>query len=124
MNWKFQSDQPIYTQLIEQMKIAIASGTYAPGERLPSVRELSVQAGVNPNTMQRALGVLEQEGLVHSQRTSGRFVTEERAMIKDAKWSLAQVQVQKFLSAMKQLGYAPGEIVAMLQGELKGGIEQ
>ena len=78
MKWQFSNDAPIYSQLIEQIKVGIVSGAFPPGERLPSVRDLATEAGVNPNTMQRALAELERDGLVYSQRTAGRFVTEDQ----------------------------------------------
>ena len=70
MDWNFRNDQPIYSQLTQRLTEAIVSGIYAPGEKLPSVRELAVEAGVNPNTVQRALSELERDGLVFSQRTA------------------------------------------------------
>ena len=69
MNWQFSNDAPIYAQLIRQIRAGIVSGAFSPGERLPSVRDLAMEAGVNPNTMQRALTELERDGLVYSQRT-------------------------------------------------------
>ena len=104
MNWSFQGDAPIYTQLVEQIKVAIATGAFPPGERLPSVRDLATEAGVNPNTMQRALAQLESEQLVYSQRTAGRFVTEDRSVIDAAKRELAQRHVARFRAAMHKLG--------------------
>ena len=92
MLWQFSGDAPIYSQLIEQIKVGIVSGVFPPGERLPSVRDLATEAGVNPNTMQRALTELERDGLVYSQRTAGRFVTEDKAMIETAKRALAERQ--------------------------------
>ena len=85
MKWQFSNDAPIYSQLIAQIKVGIVSGAFPPGERLPSVRDLATEAGVNPNTMQRALTELERDGLVYSQRTTGRFVTEDQAMIASGK---------------------------------------
>ena len=121
MNWSFQGDVPIYTQLVEQIKAAIATGVYQPGERLPSVRDLATEAGVNPNTMQRALAQLESEQLVYSQRTAGRFVTEDRGVIDAAKRELAQRYVASFLAAMRRLGLDQEEIDDLLrQGEGKG----
>ena len=70
MEWQFRNDSPIYTQLTQRLTQAIVAGEFRPGERLPSVRELAVEAGVNPNTVQRALADLERDGLVFSQRTS------------------------------------------------------
>ena len=76
MSWTFKEDRPIYSQLVEHIKLGIVSGEWSPGSKLPSVRDLAEEAGVNPNTMQRALADLEREGLVHSKRTSGRYITE------------------------------------------------
>ena len=81
MEWQFRNDSPIYTQLTQRLTQAIVAGEFRPGERLPSVRELAVEAGVNPNTVQRALADLERDGLVFSQRTAGRFVTGEVSRI-------------------------------------------
>lgn len=117
MTWSFQNDVPIYTQLIHQMKQRIVIGIYATGEKLPSVRDLAADAGVNPNTMQRALTELERDGLMYSQRTAGRFVTEDTTMIEQAKKGLAEEQVKRFLSAMTGLGFELPEIVALLQEE-------
>ena len=77
MAWKFNDNAPIYLQIVNTLKRNIASGAYPPGSRLPSVRDLALEAGVNPNTMQRALSELERSGLVNSQRTAGRFITED-----------------------------------------------
>ena len=119
MDWKFRSDLPIYSQLVEQIKVGIVSGVFSPGERLISVRDMATEAGVNPNTMQRALQELEREGLVYSQRTSGRFVTEDTSVIEKVKGSLARVQIQQFLDAMGKLGYSRKEIIDLLQDEKK-----
>ena len=120
MQWKFDGNAPIYTQLVDQMKLGIVSGEWIPGQRIPAVRELAVDAGVNPNTMQRALQELERQGLMFSQRTSGRFVTEDREMIEDAKRTLANRHISAFIRQMQALGYTRQEIVAMLE-EAEGG---
>ena len=109
MDWNFRNDQPIYSQLTQRLTEAIVSGIYAPGEKLPSVRELAVEAGVNPNTVQRALSELERDGLVFSQRTAGRFVTENENMIADER-------VGEFLHSMKTLGCTRDEVIALIQG--------
>jgi len=114
MKWEFRNDATIYSQLIALMKLGIASGEFKPGERVPPVRDFALQAGVNPNTMQRALTELEREGLVFSQRTAGRFVTEDAQMIDETKRKLAEAQVRSFLGAMSRLGYGKDEIVGML----------
>ena len=90
MPWQFRNDLPIYTQLIAQIQQRIVSGALLPGERLPSVRDLAAEAGVNPNTMQRAMMEMEREELVHSQRTAGRFVTEDGERIRRLRESLAR----------------------------------
>lgn len=114
MEWQFRNDIPIYTQLIEQIKQRIVSGVFAPGQRLPAVREFALDAGVNPNTMQRALAELERDGLVHSQRTAGRFVTEDAALIRQLREELAQAQLQQFFRAMAELGFEREEIIALV----------
>ena len=119
MQWQFSNDAPIYTQLIQQIKVCIVAGVFPPGERLPSVRDLATEAGVNPNTMQRALAELERDGLVYSQRTAGRFVTEDKTMIQQAKRSLAERHIQVFLEAMSHLGFQREEILALLDQEMK-----
>ena len=118
MQWQFSNDAPIYTQLIQQVKVGIVTGAFPPGERLPSVRDLATEAGVNPNTMQRALAELERDGLVYSQRTAGRFVTEDNTMINQAKRSLAERHVKPFLEAMLRQGFQKDEIIALITQEL------
>ena len=120
MKWQFSADAPIYTQLVAQIQMYIVSGALPPGERLPSVREFAAEAGVNPNTMQRAMAELEREGLVHSQRTAGRFVTEDRARIQQAKRQCAEEQIQTFLEKMEQLGYTRAEILQLIEQQGKG----
>ena len=117
MQWQFSNEMPIYSQLVEQIKIGIVSGMFPLGERLPSVRDLATEAGVNPNTMQRAMTELERDGLVYSQRTAGRFVTEDHAVIQAAKRDLAQRHIHAFLAAMLRLGYRREEIISLLEQE-------
>ena len=119
MKWHFSNSAPIYAQLIEQIKMAIVSGEFPAGQRLPSVRELAAETGVNPNTMQRALAELERDGLVHSQRTAGRFVTEDDTAIQAAKRTLARRHLESFLSAMAGLGYEKEELTDLLRQELE-----
>ena len=111
MAWTFKDDRPIYSQLVEQIKIKIISGEWKLGGRLSSVRELAEQAGVNPNTMQRALAELERDGLVHSKRTSGRFVTEDEDMIKGVREAVAAENIAAFMESMKRLGFTESEIM-------------
>ena len=115
MEWNIQGGRPIYAQLIKQVTLAIVSGVYAPGERLASVRELAMQAGVNPNTMQRALAQMEEQGLLYTQRTAGRFVTEDVSVIRQARQRLAVQQAEQFLAAMHRLNFSKEEISALLE---------
>ena len=97
MAWNLDSDMPIYAQILERIQRQIVSGEYAPGTKIPSVRELAAQAGVNPNTMQKALSELERSGLVVTMRTSGRVVTEDMEMIKQIRKQLAAEQAAEFV---------------------------
>ena len=115
MNWTITGDAPIYAQLMGQIEVGIVSGVFPAGERLPSVRDLAAEAGVNPNTMQRALSELEREELVYSQRTAGRFVTESQERIEGVKRKLARQHIQVFLDAMTQLGYQQEELPELLR---------
>ncbi len=114
MPWNLDSDRPIFIQIIEKIQMDIISGLYAPGDKLPSVRELAQVASVNPNTMQKALSELERSGLVYSQRTSGRYITEDTAMIADLKSKLARDIVTQFLNNMQQLGIQEKEIISLI----------
>ncbi|MCI9210959.1 MAG: GntR family transcriptional regulator [Eubacterium sp.] len=120
MPWNLNSDRPIFMQLIEIIQHSILSGTYPPGSKLPSVRDLAAQAAVNPNTMQKALAELERSGLVYSQRTSGRFITEDISMIEELKNTLAKTTIEQFLKSMQQLGFQKEETVALITEFLKG----
>ncbi len=115
MAWKFSSQQPIYQQIIDHILMDIVSGRYACGERLQSVRELSVTAAVNPNTMQRAMAELEDMGLVVTQRNSGRFVTEDKGVIKMARDNKAAEVAKIFLMSMEALGYDRKAALAFLE---------
>lgn len=119
MPWDLKSDRPIYAQLIEQMELKICSGVYPPGSKLPSVRDLAQDASVNPNTMQRALAKLEEDGIVYTNRTSGRFITEDANMIDQVKNKLAQEQIQEFLEKMKRLGFEKKDILSIITSMLE-----
>jgi len=121
MTWSFTPDRPIYLQLQEMIKLSIVSGRYPPGSKLPAVRDLALEAAVNPNTMQRALTELEREGLVHAQRTSGRYVTEDTEVIGKMKKELALELAELFLKKMAALGYSADEASALVAGATKEG---
>ena len=114
MQWNIRSDAPVYSQLVEHIKLAIVSGEFPLGSRLPSVRELAAEAGVNPNTMQRAFAELEREGLVLTQRTAGRTVTEDALRIETVKRRLAAAAIQTFWVSMRLLGFDQSEALKML----------
>ena len=117
MEWNLDDSRPIWPQLKEQLIIAIVAGEYNMGGSFPTVRELAEDAGVNRNTMQRALAQLESEGLVYSQRTAGRFVTEDKARIGEARRDLAQKHVARFMEAMRSLAISREETLALLEAE-------
>lgn len=110
MGWNFKSGIPIYSQIVDEMTMRIASGIYQPGEKLPSVRELATNAGVNPNTMQRALAELKRRGLVYSERTSGRYVTREEAVLKSLHEELARRYFQELDVKLRKIGLSGEEI--------------
>ena len=119
MRWEFHNESPIYAQVIERVERMIVSGALSPGERLPSVRVFAQEAGVNPNTMQKALTELERGGLIYSQRTSGQFVTEDQAVIIKAREELAKLQTERFLQSMQELGFTAAQAAALLQQRLE-----
>ena len=120
MPWNLTSDRPIFIQIIEIIQLEIISGKYHPGDKLPSVRDLASEAAVNPNTMQKALSELERSGLVYSQRTSGRFITEDVKMIEELKSSLAKEKIHEFLENMQKLGFQKEETIRLMTETLKG----
>lgn len=121
MQWNLSDNRPIYSQLMETITLAITSGTLPAGSRLPSVRDMAADAGVNPNTMQRALAELERTGLLYSQRTAGRFVTDQTDQIKGKRKELAMEQIRIFLSSMNDMGYTAAETVELIQQAIKEG---
>ncbi|MCI8321136.1 MAG: GntR family transcriptional regulator [Dorea sp.] len=119
MPWNLDNNRAIYIQLMEKIQLDIVSGVYKPGDKLPSVRELALQAAVNPNTMQKALSELERSGIVRSKRTSGRLITEDEAMLKQLKSELAQEHIHIFIENMDKLGFSREEILALTSEQLR-----
>nr|WP_317413673.1 GntR family transcriptional regulator [uncultured Solibaculum sp.] len=124
MPYHFDNTQPIYLQIIRLIQLNIASGRWVPGERIPAVRELAVQFGVNPNTVQRSLSELEREGLLYSERTSGRFITKDVHRIQTIRNQMAQEYILQFVKNMLELGVSPQRIVSMLEEEVAKHHEQ
>ena len=119
MRWEFHNESPIYAQVMERVERMIVSGALPPGERLPSVRVFAQEAGVNPNTMQKALTELERGGLIYSQRTAGHFVTQEPGVIEQLREDLADAQTRQYLNTMQGLGFSPEETERRLLRQLK-----
>ncbi len=119
MEWQFDSNMPIYTQLVDKIKLAIVSGEYTRGQRLAAVRDLASEAGVNPNTMQRAFQELERLGLVYTQRSNGRFVTEDENVIETTKKALAEASIRSFMDSMQRIGYTREDIIRLLESSEK-----
>ena len=119
MDWKLDDGRPIWLQLSQQLSRRIIAGVYPPGSRLPSVRELASEAGVNPNTMQRALAQLEQDGLAKADRTAGRLVTQDAGLLEAARLREAKSVLQGYVEAMAALGYTRGQAVELLKEEFR-----
>ena len=115
MTWHFNDNAPIYLQIVNSLQRGIASGVYPPGSRLPSVRELALEAGVNPNTMQRALSELERTGLVCSQRTAGRFVTEDASALSQLRSTMSETIVAELVAKLRGLGMSDEQILSAVQ---------
>ena len=115
MSEQFDASRPIYAQLVERLKAKILAGTYPPGSHLDSVRDLAAAAGVNPNTMQRALAQLEAEGLIRTERTNGRFVTEDTELIEQLRAAAARNLAAEFLEQMRSIGYTPRQTAQLLE---------
>lgn len=120
MAWELDSDRPIYAQLVERIQMEIVSGYYPPGAKLPSVRELAAEAAVNPNTMQKAFAELERSGLIITQRTNGRTVTEDTDTIAGIRQKLADGHVKNFWDKMKELGYTQKEVMQLVEQSYEG----
>lgn len=112
MAWTYKPGVPIYQQIVSIMKAGIASGTYPAGSRVPAVREMALEAGVNPNTMQRAFAEMEREGYFYSVRTSGRFVTEDTDKLRDLRRSLSAGHIEEMFRQLRSLGMTDDEILA------------
>lgn len=119
LDYNFDNERPIYIQLVEMIRIDIVSGKFKKGQKLPSVRELALMMKVNPNTMQKALVELENEKLIYTERTNGKYVTEDKELIENAKKELAQEKVNDYLKSMQDIGINYDSAIKYLQ-ELGG----
>lgn len=112
---QYDTGVPIYLQIIEKIKHKIVAGEWSAGERMPPVRDLALEFGVNPNTMQRSLSELEREGLVFSERTVGRFITKDAALIASVRDIMAREVIADFRQKMTQMGYSNEQIVRLME---------
>ncbi len=111
----FNNEAPIYLQLFQRLALDIVTGKYKAGEKIPSVRELSTMFRVNPNTVQKALSELEDVELIYTERTNGKFVTDNKKIIKDYLENLAKEKTIIYMNNMKQLGYSVKEVIDMIE---------
>ena len=114
INFNFDNQRPIYIQLVEQLQLYVISGKIPPGQKLPSVRDLAIQAQVNPNTMQRALAELEDLRLIHTERTNGKYITEDQQLIHRYRAKYANRKTEKYFTEMRELGFSDLEIISFL----------
>ena len=115
MKFNFDNERPIYIQLVEHLRIFIVSGVFKKGEKIPSVRDLALIAKVNPNTMQKALMELEEENLIYTERTNGKYVTDDEKLLERAKKLLAKDIVKRYISDMKSIGIGYVDMVKYLE---------
>ncbi len=118
MAWKFSSDKLIYIQIAERIILSIISGEYAPGAQIPSVRQLALTAAVNPNTVQHAFTELENEGVIISKGTVGRYVTDNIEVIENCRKKTAEQTVKTFVRSIQPLGLEKDEIIKMVEERL------
>ncbi len=114
MAWSFSSTKPVYIQIAERIITSVISGEYKSGEQIPSVRQLALEAAVNPNTVQHAFSELENEGIIVSRGTLGRFVTEDTAIIENCRQKQAEQTVDNFIEKIKTLSVGKDEIITMI----------
>lgn len=119
MDWNFRNDQPIYSQLIQRLTEAIVSGVYAPGEKLPSVRELAVSLAINPNTIQRAYHELESEGYIVSVPGKGSFCAQFSPQ-SDPRREELLARLEETVRELRWLGVGEEEIIEKIGGDGHG----
>ena len=115
MVFEFNNNAPIYLQIVDKIKIAIISGELKPGERLPSVRDLAVETKVNPNTMQKAMVELEELELIFTERTNGKFVTNDTSLLNSLKQKLAEELAVSFINNMRNIGFSVTDTVNYIE---------
>ena len=111
MKFNFDNNLPIYIQLVEGLKKNIISGIIPPGSRLPSVRDLASMTKVNPNTMQKALTALEEIKLIYTERTNGKFVTNDKKLLDKFKEKYAHELLEEYFVNMQSIGFTKDETI-------------
>ena len=115
MKFYFDNERPIYIQLVEQLRISILTSTFGIGEKIPSVRDLAMLAKVNPNTMQKALAELEEEKLIYTERTNGKYVTKDEKLIEKLKDEYALTLAKSYFQGMKKIGLGKADSIKYLE---------
>lgn len=118
---KFDSNLPIYLQIMDEIKRLIITDVYTPSQKIPSVRELAVSFGVNPNTVQRALSELEREGLLNSERTSGRFICDDITLIQKLKKNMIEQKTDQYIDEVRMFGFDDEAIIQNVRERLYNG---
>lgn len=116
---EFNPSQPIYFQLVQRICRQVVRGHLTAGEKLPSVRDMALESGVNPNTIQRVYAELERMGVIEAKRGQGSFVTEDTNRLNALRDELMVEHITAFLGDMSEMGFTPQEIIAGLQEHLK-----
>ena len=111
MAWPFTSRAPVYLQIVSRIRADILNGVYRADEQIPPVRQLAMEAGVNPNTMQRAFAELEAEQLFVTRGTVGRFITGDEATLTRAREILRQETVARIVEEAAAVGLSPEELI-------------
>lgn len=114
MGFELNSKEPIYLQIVAYMKRQIVSGELKGGERVLSVREYASEIKVNPNTIQRVYSELENEGLIHTQRGIGKFVTEDNEKVNDLREELFNETIEGFIRDSKALGFTKEDLMGII----------
>ena len=114
MAWSFSSERPVYVQIAERIITSVITGDYKPGEQIPTVRQLALTAAVNPNTVQHAFSELENEGIIISMGTAGRFVTEDTAIIENCRKKVTEQTVSDFIKRVRKLSVSKDEIITII----------
>lgn len=115
MPWKFNTSQPISDQVVERLRLDIIGGRYPMGSPFPSVRALASEAGINPNTMQKALCILEDDGLLICSGTAGRRVTEDGSLLDAVRDGMTSARVGRLIADAKSIGLNKAELIKLIE---------